>query len=122
MTSFIEIPLLAEGGDELSSIYINVGDIISLQADGADTRVEIRDYGGEAATRTCTSYLPIGMLLDTLRQAVRWSGVYSWNDGTKHAFGEPARARARAAADAERLRRLVDQDDDAVTLSNSEPS
>ena len=103
MTSFIEIPTLAYGGNDLPSIYANTADIITIQTqyDGS-TKFELRDLGSESMSVTRISYLPIGMFLDVLGELARWPGVRSWSDETKAAFREPAQQRMRAAADRER--------------------
>ena len=103
MTSFIEIPHLAFGGNELPSIYANTADIITMQAqyDGS-TKFELRQLGSEACSITRVSYLPIGLYLDVLSELAKWPGVRSWSDQTKEAWREPAQRRAKAAAERER--------------------
>ena len=103
MTSFIELPQLAFGGNEMPSIYVNTADIIQLRADyDGSTVLEIRDMGSEGLSVTRRTYIPIASLLDVLGELAKWPGVRSWSDGTKHAYRDPAQVRARAAADAER--------------------
>lgn len=96
-SSFLEIPQLALGGNELPSLYVNVADIIALRSDDGATRLEVRSLGTDGLSVTLHSYLPIGMFLDMLTELARWPGVRSWPDHTKRAYGEPAAVRARRA-------------------------
>ena len=106
MPSFIEVPQLGFNGQELPSLYVNTADIITLKSTYDNgTEFEIRDLGAEGLSVTRRTYLPIDKYLDKLGDMVRWGGVFSWTDETKAAWLEPAKARARAAAERERAAR-----------------
>lgn len=103
MFSFIELPQIAFDGRELPSLYVNVADVITLKATYDNgTEFELRDLGTDGMAVIRRTYLPIGMYLDLLGELARHPGVRSWSDETKATYGEPAKARARAAADRER--------------------
>lgn len=103
MTSFIEIPLMGFGGLDLPSLYVNTADVITLQSTfDHGTVFEVRDLGTEGMPAKYRTYLPIGMFLDVFGELGRFPGVRSWSEDTKAAYREPAKDRARAAADNER--------------------
>ena len=101
-TSFLEIPQLTFDGREVPSIYVNTADIISIAGTYDNgTELTVRDLGSEGCARFKT-YMPLNSVLDQLGELARWPGVRSWTPETKAAFGEPAKARAQKAAQAER--------------------
>ena len=100
--SFLEIPQLTFDGRDIPSIYVNTADIISIAADyDGGTLIQVRDLGSEGCARFKT-FMPLNNVLDQLGELARWPGVRSWTPETKAAFGEPAKARAQKAAQAER--------------------
>ena len=103
MFSFIEIPQIGFNGADVPSLYVNVADIITFKSTYDNgTEFEIRDLGTDNMAVIRRTYMSIGLFLEAFSHLADYPGVRSWSDETKATYGEPAKARARAAADRER--------------------
>jgi hypothetical protein len=106
MTSFIELPRLRFRGVDQPSLYVNVDDIITFQAEHTGTEmggtvVTVRDFGSEGAGKVHT-YVPIGALRDMLGMLAERHGVRSWSDDTLKGWREPLKTILEEAAERER--------------------
>ena len=73
MTSFIELPRLTSRGTDAPSVYVNVRDIVTFQANyDGQTVVDIRDVGNQGMSARVTTTIPTGVLAGYL-DSVEWA-------------------------------------------------
>ena len=106
MNSFLELPRLQFDGRDLTSLYVNTADIVTLAAEyDGQTKVEIRGWGAEGMHGTVRTYAPLGALLNMLGELARTPAVRSWTDETKQGWRDQVVPKLKAAAEKERAAR-----------------